>query len=432
MFRDEPLSWIRESPYFYDDRRFHEQYIASVYWAFTTITTVGFGDISPKNYVEQGFAMIVMGFGTVVYATVFGTMTAIISDMSNKNREYTDKMQAVNQYMMELKLPPETKSMVRAYYDFVWKQKKTFSNNQTLLDELPVSLYSLIARYTHQRMLQQSELFKSFNEEFLYVLSMRLGQSVCMLPEEVIFLQDDNAESMIFIHKGSVALLGKNDKHLATRHEVDATLQKVAELRSKAFSANRNTNDSVVFHKAQRAILISKLSGGNQTGLLSTKQDTTKRRGSYHNELKSTFSVQSMTGWMKQSFRVGGGVPGRLQSKQSQFGSFYNNKAIQEKVGLPPNSPTKASPDQPTRMLNVTNESALLREILSIKKSLGQIQKKLHIENHENGGNFNYIGKTSESRKEADDEDARTILTAEDINSDRSSSEELTNLYKDL
>ena len=47
----------------------------SIYWAIVTITTVGYGDISPQTELGQTFAAIVMIFG---YATI-AVPTGIIS-----------------------------------------------------------------------------------------------------------------------------------------------------------------------------------------------------------------------------------------------------------------------------------------------------------------------------------------------------------------
>ena len=41
------------------------QYVAGVYWAFTTMTTVGYGDILPQNDIERAFAIFIMFTGAL-------------------------------------------------------------------------------------------------------------------------------------------------------------------------------------------------------------------------------------------------------------------------------------------------------------------------------------------------------------------------------
>jgi voltage-gated potassium channel len=45
-----------------------QQYIASFYYSMTTLTTVGYGDITPHNTVEQVTAVCFMACGVVFFA----------------------------------------------------------------------------------------------------------------------------------------------------------------------------------------------------------------------------------------------------------------------------------------------------------------------------------------------------------------------------
>ncbi|TWI46338.1 voltage-gated potassium channel [Pseudomonas duriflava] len=52
----------------------------SIYWAIVTLTTVGFGDITPKTPFGQGIASLVMIFGYSIIAVPTGIFTAELSN----------------------------------------------------------------------------------------------------------------------------------------------------------------------------------------------------------------------------------------------------------------------------------------------------------------------------------------------------------------
>ena len=55
-------------------------YSISLYWTITTITTVGYGDISATNILEMGFASIMMLIGVVSFSFANGTLASIITN----------------------------------------------------------------------------------------------------------------------------------------------------------------------------------------------------------------------------------------------------------------------------------------------------------------------------------------------------------------
>ncbi len=57
----------------------------SIYWAIVTLTTVGYGDISPATALGQFFASIIMIMGYAIIAVPTGIITAEIVKPSKKN-----------------------------------------------------------------------------------------------------------------------------------------------------------------------------------------------------------------------------------------------------------------------------------------------------------------------------------------------------------
>ena len=55
-----------------------EIYINSIYFTVTTITTVGFGDISGSTKIEKIFCVFIMVIGVVSFSFASGSLSSII------------------------------------------------------------------------------------------------------------------------------------------------------------------------------------------------------------------------------------------------------------------------------------------------------------------------------------------------------------------
>ena len=63
----------------------------SIYWAIVTLTTVGYGDISPLTPLGQFIASIVMIMGYGIIAVPTGIVTAEFASMNNKKHEISEE-----------------------------------------------------------------------------------------------------------------------------------------------------------------------------------------------------------------------------------------------------------------------------------------------------------------------------------------------------
>lgn len=59
-------------------------YLASLYWTFTSMSTVGYGDITARTDMEQVLAIILMLFGVVFFSFVIGSISSIFSRIDTR------------------------------------------------------------------------------------------------------------------------------------------------------------------------------------------------------------------------------------------------------------------------------------------------------------------------------------------------------------
>ena len=57
------------------------QYLYSIYWALMTLTTVGYGDITPTNDTERVYVLFCLLVGAVVFGFLLSTLGDVLSNV---------------------------------------------------------------------------------------------------------------------------------------------------------------------------------------------------------------------------------------------------------------------------------------------------------------------------------------------------------------
>ena len=71
-------------------------YAVSFYWCISTITTVGYGDISGTTTMERIFCAIIMLVGVISFSFANGALASIISNSDQANAKYQEKEITLN------------------------------------------------------------------------------------------------------------------------------------------------------------------------------------------------------------------------------------------------------------------------------------------------------------------------------------------------
>merc|ERR1712072_1145271 len=73
-------------------------YVAALYWAVMTITSIGYGDIAatPRNVTEQAIATMLMTIGAIGWGLVLGTIVSNLSDLDPEGDAFSQTMSELN------------------------------------------------------------------------------------------------------------------------------------------------------------------------------------------------------------------------------------------------------------------------------------------------------------------------------------------------
>ena len=84
-----------------------EQYMTSFYFVVTTMTTVGYGDMSPSTQIEQVFVVLLMSVGVFVFSLVTGSLASILSSMDSMNAALNEKILFLGRLKDKYDLPDD-------------------------------------------------------------------------------------------------------------------------------------------------------------------------------------------------------------------------------------------------------------------------------------------------------------------------------------
>ena len=129
LFRDtEPKDFLRDDPGY-----FHENaWLVSLYWAVTTMSTIGYGDISPQTDPERIVGILLMVTGCGFFAGLTGKITALLTGQSVPEARFTDTMDELEVFMQTRKLPEALCDKLRDFYKVQYPQKKVFDEEKLL------------------------------------------------------------------------------------------------------------------------------------------------------------------------------------------------------------------------------------------------------------------------------------------------------------
>lgn len=194
------------------------RYITSMYFTFTTLTSVGFGNVAPNTPNEKIYCIVVMMIGSLMYASIFGNVSAIIQRLYSGTARYHSAMQRVREFNKFYQIPNPLKQRLEEYFQHAWTYTNGIDMNM-VLKGFPDCLQADICVHLNRNLLNNCPAFSGASSGCLRALSMKF-KTTHAPPGDTLVHQGDVVVSLYFIARGSIeivkddvvmAILGKDD-----------------------------------------------------------------------------------------------------------------------------------------------------------------------------------------------------------------------------
>ena len=142
------------------------RYIRAIYWSVTTLTTIGYGDITPVTNLQTVYTMCIMLVGAGAYGYLVANIASILANSDIVRAQFVDKIQKINTFMKYKKIPYEMQKSILDYYDYIWKNRKGYDERQ-ILHELPPSLRMKVSLYLNSDLVRKVPILKNASEDLI-------------------------------------------------------------------------------------------------------------------------------------------------------------------------------------------------------------------------------------------------------------------------
>lgn len=201
------------------------RYLTAAYFSITTISTIGYGDISPNlnSKMELMFTTVVEFIGMFIFSYVVSNMASLVSNLNVKNKEFQSELDRFVEYMRDKNTPELLSRRVIAYLNYREASKFALTDEDNkLLVQLNPALRMEMQISFYAEALQKIPIFQE--KEDLITWRTRLVEEIALCIETTVAMPGDliqhrgeiGRDHMYIILSGAVYVYGNSHKRKQT------------------------------------------------------------------------------------------------------------------------------------------------------------------------------------------------------------------------
>ena len=185
-------------------RDLYGRYIASLYFSVYTITTIGYGDVTPTNTMERTFTTVIMFFGAAIFAFIISQVSNLAQELSSSSVHHRQRMDTLMDLASYRNLDTELVFQIRRYFqrDFL---RQRVANENLIFQAMSPDLRMNVLKAIYSEKVDKSRLLSAIPKNDLDEVYGQM-QGVFVRPNETVYSMHDKADCMYIILKGEVTV----------------------------------------------------------------------------------------------------------------------------------------------------------------------------------------------------------------------------------
>uniref|UniRef100_A0A1I8GUC4 PAS domain-containing protein n=1 Tax=Macrostomum lignano TaxID=282301 RepID=A0A1I8GUC4_9PLAT len=168
----------------YRDHRSSQKYITALYFTFSSLTS-------------KVFSICVMLIGSLMYASIFGNVSAIIQRLYSGTARYHTQMLRVREFIRFHQIPNPLRQRLEEYFQHAWSYTNGIDMN-LVLKGFPECLQADICLHLNRNLLRNCPAFKEASPGCLRTLSMKF-KSTHVPPGDILVHRGDILSALYFV-----------------------------------------------------------------------------------------------------------------------------------------------------------------------------------------------------------------------------------------
>eukprot|EP00592_Proboscia_alata_P010539 CAMPEP_0194364498 /NCGR_PEP_ID=MMETSP0174-20130528/12409_1 /TAXON_ID=216777 /ORGANISM="Proboscia alata, Strain PI-D3" /LENGTH=2019 /DNA_ID=CAMNT_0039138563 /DNA_START=856 /DNA_END=6918 /DNA_ORIENTATION=- len=180
-------------------------YLKSLYWAYITMITTGFGDIVPLSIPETVCCIISMYIGVIITTCTIANLQLLVTNMDAALTSFQNKVELIKIFMRYRRLPISLQKKIVSFYDYQWDLLKG-ANEEKFLGELPRALQQQVSNCMCRDLVCSLPVLRKANNALLNALTDCVEINIYS-PNDDILKPGEQMRGTIIVSRGDVEVL---------------------------------------------------------------------------------------------------------------------------------------------------------------------------------------------------------------------------------